>query len=214
MSWDNQKESLSQKANDYIFKSKWSQKTRERIWSENGIFPDQRADFNSTKKKCPETTLMYVNQGTISTVKNNLAIYIIFFYSRTSHTSSKLSSRCWSLQMETKHNKTQCAITWYVDWKISWLRLSLAYIILRDDSEEVYFNYSFSAKKTKALFFTFKDKTSNTFMCTAFKRHYNTIFDKHCTKMSGIFLYFSNNMDKKESINQCKDNVSLKKIFP
>ena len=49
-------------------------------------------------------------------------------------------------------------------------------------------------------------------MCTAFKRHYNTIFDKHCTKMSGIFLYFSNNMDKKESINDVNVNDGRRKV--
>ena len=51
-------------------------KSSERIWYDNGFFSDQRADFNLSKNIFPENTLVYVNQGTISTVKNDLAIYI------------------------------------------------------------------------------------------------------------------------------------------
>ena len=54
-------------------------KRSERIWYDNGFFSDQRADFNLSKNIFPENTLVYVNQGTISTVKNDLTIYINCF---------------------------------------------------------------------------------------------------------------------------------------
>ena len=53
--------------------SAWNLKSSEEIsetaWEKNGCFSDEKADFNIGKKKIPENTLCYVNQGHIPTVK-------------------------------------------------------------------------------------------------------------------------------------------------
>ena len=41
----------------------------EKIWSSNGFFGDQKEDFTIKKANFPANTLMYCNQGTISTLK-------------------------------------------------------------------------------------------------------------------------------------------------
>ena len=47
------------------------------VWWNNGYFSDEKSDFNISKKTFPDNTLMYANQGYISTVKGGeLAIYI------------------------------------------------------------------------------------------------------------------------------------------
>ena len=45
---------------------------------ENGFFNEQRSDLTTTKPDFPENTLVYVNQGSISTVKCGYTIYLEF----------------------------------------------------------------------------------------------------------------------------------------
>ena len=47
----------------------------------NEFFSDQKSDFTISKENLPENTLVYVNQGTISTIKSNLEIYTDCFIS-------------------------------------------------------------------------------------------------------------------------------------
>ena len=54
-----------------------SQKT-ETIWKLNGFFKDQRKDLTIKKPNFPENTLVYVNQGSISPIKDEQAIYLEF----------------------------------------------------------------------------------------------------------------------------------------
>ena len=53
-------------------------KNSEPIWKKNGFFPDQKGEFTISKNNFPENTLVYCNQGTLSTVKSGEnAIYIV-----------------------------------------------------------------------------------------------------------------------------------------
>ena len=52
-------------------------KNTEYIWKKDGFFGDQRGDLTVLKKNFPENTLVFCNQGTISTMKGELAIYLI-----------------------------------------------------------------------------------------------------------------------------------------
>ena len=58
------------------FKDNESKKT-ETVWKGNGFFNEQRSDLK-TKPNFPENTLLYVNQGLISTVKGGHAVYLEF----------------------------------------------------------------------------------------------------------------------------------------
>ena len=106
-------------------------KSSERIWYDNGFFSDQRADFNLSKNIFPENTLVYVNQGTISTVKNDLAIYINFFI--LGQVIPAQSSPKGIESYKCKQNKTHRPIVWSVNWKFLGLDLRLAYIVSRGD---------------------------------------------------------------------------------
>lgn len=48
---------------------KSSEEISETVWEKNGCFSNEKADFNIGKKKIPENTLCYVNQGHTPTVK-------------------------------------------------------------------------------------------------------------------------------------------------
>ena len=48
----------------------------EKIWEVPGFFKDQRVDLTIPKANFPENTLVYVNQGSISQMKNGEVIYL------------------------------------------------------------------------------------------------------------------------------------------
>ena len=53
-------------------------KKTETVRSGNGFFNEQRSDLTVTKPNFPENALVYVNQGSISTIKGGHAIYLEF----------------------------------------------------------------------------------------------------------------------------------------
>ena len=53
-------------------------KQNETVWPGNGFFNEQRSDLTITKPNFLENTLVYINQGSISTVKGGHAIYLEF----------------------------------------------------------------------------------------------------------------------------------------
>ena len=46
----------------------------ELMWRENKFFGNEKGDFN-IKIKNPDNTLIYINQGSMTVIKGNLAIY-------------------------------------------------------------------------------------------------------------------------------------------
>ena len=49
----------------------------EKVWKENGFFKEIKPEMNIEKANVPENTLLYINQGFISTVKSGeLAMYV------------------------------------------------------------------------------------------------------------------------------------------
>ena len=49
----------------------------EKIWCSNGFFVDQKGDLTIKKANFPENSLVYCNQGTISTLKvGDYGIYL------------------------------------------------------------------------------------------------------------------------------------------
>ena len=128
-----------------------TEKNGEQIWAENGFFFDQRADFNMPKKNFPEYTLVYVNQGTISTTKNDLAIYTNCFI--LGQVIPALDSPKDIDSYQCKQNETKIIVPLYdvSTGKILGLDFQLGYIVLRGDPDEVFFSYWFNAKTSKVL---------------------------------------------------------------
>ena len=49
----------------------------EKVWKENGFVKEVKSEMNIEKANVPENTLLYINQGFISTVKSGeLAMYV------------------------------------------------------------------------------------------------------------------------------------------
>ena len=52
--------------------------SRKTIWKSSGFFKEQRTDLTIKKPDFPENTLVYLNQGSISVIKGEQAIYLEF----------------------------------------------------------------------------------------------------------------------------------------
>ena len=48
----------------------------EKMWEEPGFFKNQRVDLTIPKANFPENTLVYINQGSVSQMKDGEAIYL------------------------------------------------------------------------------------------------------------------------------------------
>ena len=96
-------------------------KSSERIWYDHGFFSDQRADFNLSKNIFPENALVYVNQGTISTVKNDLAIYINCFILDKSY-QLKAPQKALNLTNVNKTKQNSSSHCMICQLEISWYR--------------------------------------------------------------------------------------------
>ena len=70
------------------------------------------------------------------------------------------------------------------------LQKELAYIVLRGDDMECFFSYGFNEKNSNVLYSAAKDRIPNAVITTSFKKHF----------------------DRKEKINQHKENVNLNPI--
>ena len=182
----------------------------EKVWKENGFFKDIRPELNLEKVNMPENCLYYVNQAFLSTVKNgNIAMYVqnfiigqlIFAANQPKDISEygclpnevKLLSCVYDL--ESGEFKGVCQ--------------QLAYIILRGDDQEI-FSYGFDKSKSKVLFSYSKQQIPDAFISTSFKKHFNEIMNEKRNENSPSLFYFLPSIsDRKETINQWKNNPSL-----
>ena len=90
------------------------------------------------------------------------------------------------------------------------VRLQLAYIILRGDEHEIFLNYGYGKSKSKVLFSYSKQQIPDAFISTSFKKHFNEIMnEKRNEYSSSLFYFLPSILDRKETINQWKNNPSL-----
>ena len=94
------------------------------------------------------------------------------------------------------------------------IAMRLAYIILRADMEETFFSYGYSEKKSLVLYSVAKEKISNAFISTAFKKHFHEIMNerRQNKEFSGVICYLPSTMGRKEKISQHWCNVNLNLI--
>ena len=186
----------------------------EKVWKKEGFFKDVKPELNLEKVNMPENFLFYANQAFLSTVKNgDIAMYVqnfiigqlIFAANQPKDISSytclpnevKLLSCVYDLQTG--------------DFK--GIRQQLAYIVLRGDEQEIFFSYGFDKTKSKVLYSYSKQQIPDAFISTAFKKHFNEIVNEKGDEESPSLFYFLPSIsDRKESINQWKNNPLLTPI--
>ena len=94
------------------------------------------------------------------------------------------------------------------------IREQVAYIVLRGDQHEIFFSYGFDKSKSQILYSYSKNQIPDAFVSTAFQRHYSEVVNEKKGKedSSSLFFFLPSITERKEEVNQWKNNPSLTPI--
>ena len=165
-------------------------KKTETVWLGNGFFDEQRSDLTITKPNFPENTLVYVNQGTISTVKCGNAIYLEFVILGQLMPAANPDPQ---INLENRQFKEHEACFFVpIDNKSTGmyggLTKKLAHITLRGNVNERFYFYEYSKERSILLYCVNRQPLPNIFHCTAFKQH--DLFAYFCSVLCASVLNF------------------------
>ena len=185
----------------------------EKIWKKDGFFKDVTPQLNLEKVNIPENCLIYINQGFMSTVKNSeIAMYLHNFVIGQliiAANQPKDIDNYVCLQNEVKLLSCVYEIE---TGKFKGIRKQMAFIVLRGDADETFLSYGFDKLKSKTLFSFSKQQIPNAFVSVAFKKHFEQIMSSDRDESSSVFYFLPSLSDRKEEINQYKNNVSLSPV--
>ena len=188
----------------------------EKIWNESRFFQEQRIDLTIPKANFPENALVYVNQGTISQVKEGEAIYLEYVVLGQIMPLANPDPSTDLDKYEFKENECLLYIPLYntENGLFKGLAKRLGYITLRGDKNEIFYSYGYDSERSKLLYCSFKQPIPNIFQCTSFKKHRQYLLNEKTTDrlVSSLFLFLPSTLDRKEKILQYKDSVNLHPI--
>ena len=188
----------------------------EKIWEEPGIFKDQRVDLTLPKANFPENTLVYINQGSVSQVKDGEAIYLEYVVLAQIMPVANPDPATDFDTYEFKENECLLYVPLYntETGLFRGLGKGLGYITLRGDKNETFYSYGYDSEKSKLLFCSFKQPIPIIFNCTSFKNHRQYLLNEKATDKlaSSLFMFLPSTIDRKEKILQFKETVNLHPI--
>ena len=188
----------------------------EKIWEESGFFKEQRIDLTIPKANFPENTLCYVNQGSVSQVKDGEAIYLEHVILGQIMAVANPDPSIDLDNYQFKENECLLYVPLYnkETGLFRGLGKRLGYITLRGDKNETFFSYGYDSEKSKMLYCSMKQQIPNIFQCTCFKKHHQYLLNEKATDKfaSSLFLFLPSTLDRKEKIMQYKDSVNLHPI--
>ena len=199
-----------------LFKPKNDDKvcSGEKIWKENGFFQDVRAELNLEKVNIPENCLLYVNQGFLSTVKSGeIAMYLHNFIIGQLIIAANQPEDISTYICSKNEVKLLSCVYDLESGDFKGIREQIAFIVLREDVDETFLSYGFNKIKSKVLYSFSKQQIPNAFVSVAFKKHFDEIMNENKSDIkSSLFYYLPSVSDRKEAINQFKNNVSLSPV--
>ena len=183
----------------------------EKIWKENGFFQDVRAELNLEKVNIPENCLLYVNQGFLSTVKSGeIAMYLHNFIIGQLIIAANQPEDIGTYICSKNEVKLLSCVYDLESGDFKGIREQIAFIVLRGDVDETFLSYGFNKIKSKVLYSFSKQQIPNAFVSVAFKKHFDEIMNENKSEIkSSLFYFLPSVSDRKEGINQFKNNVSL-----
>ena len=94
------------------------------------------------------------------------------------------------------------------------LRCEVAFTVLRGDERELFLSYPFDSEKSSISYSSSKQKIPDGFLSISFKKHYSEIMNERREKedFSTLFYYFPSIADRKQDINQHRNNVNLSPV--
>ena len=198
-----------------LFKPKNDDKlSGEKIWKENGFFKDVRAELNLEKVNIPENCLFYINQGFLSTVKSGeIAMYLHNFIIGQLIIAANQPEDITTYICSKNEVKFLSCVYDLESGDFKGICEQIAFIVLRGDVDETFLSYGFNKIKSKLLYSFSKQQIPNAFVSVAFKKHFDEIMNENKSEIkSSLFYFLPSVSDRKEAINQHKNNVSLSPV--
>ena len=186
----------------------------EKVWKNNGFFKDIRPELNLEKVNIPENCLFYINQAFLSTVKNgDIAMYNQNFIIGQLIFAANQPKEIETYQCLPNEVKLLSCVYDLESDDFKGIREQIAYIVLRGDEHEIFLSYGFDKNKSKILYSFSKQQIPDAFISTSFKKHFNEIMnEKRNEESSSLFFFLPSVSDRKETINQWKNNPCLTPI--
>ena len=199
-----------------LYKPKQENKlSGEKIWKKNGFFKDVRAELNLEKVNIPENCLFYANQGFLSTVKSGeIAMYLHNFVIGQLIIAANQPKDIDTYVCSKNEVKLLSCVYDIESGQFKGIREQMAFIVLRGDVDETFLSYGFDKIKSKLLYSFSKQQIPNAFVSVAFKKHFEQIMSGRDDRdeTSSLFYFLPSVCDRKEDINQHKNNVSLSPV--
>ena len=185
-------------------------KSNEALWPKDGFFKEQRSDLNLKKANFPENTLVYINQARISTVKaGEQAIYTTNVILVQILPYANIPDDVENYELKEDEVFLVCPVYDRETSKFKGTETRVALIIVRGDENECFLSYGYDPDKSSQLYSSFKQELPNVFTSTTFKKFNDFLLSTDKGEFSTLFYYLPSTTDRKEKINQFKDNVQL-----
>ena len=146
-------------------------KSPEKLFNHNGFFGEQTSDLTLEKANYLENLLVYINQASISPLKNNEeAIYVVNVVLAQLLPLVNCPPDIENYVCKENEVKLLCPLYDIETACFSGLEKRLAAISVRDDEDELLLSYRYSKEKCKQLFSLHKVRLPNIFQTTCFKK--------------------------------------------
>lgn len=124
----------------------------EILWSENEFFGNQRSDLTLRKADFPENTLVYINQGTFSKMKDGEdAFYTVNVVLAQILPLANSPENLKHYECKNDEVKLLCPVYDVSTAKFQGLEERLAVIVIRGDENEYFLSYGYDPEKNKDL---------------------------------------------------------------
>ena len=185
-------------------------KSNEALWPKDGFFNEQKSELNLSKANFPENTLVYINQARISTVKaGEQAIYMTNVVLAQILPYASIPDNIETYKLKEDEVLLQCPIYDKDTAKFKGIETRVALIMVRGDENECFLSYGYDPEKSKQLYSSFKQEIPNIFTSTSFNKFNDFLTSTDKGEYSTLFYYLPSITDRKEKINQFKNNVQL-----
>ena len=181
------------------------------LWPKYGYFKSQAYYFSLEKANMPEITIFYINQASLS-YKDNKKIY----YADVHMLGQVVPVLNPPEDLENyvpKSNEAKLIRPKYDPASGEFLGLvqTLAYLTIRGENQECFFDYGYSKENSKVLYSTHRMKIPNRFSSTIFNRHRIQFKTEALseTEFSKVFFFLPSTTDRVEEINRYINSVNL-----
>ena len=166
----------------------------EKVWKAKGFFGDQKGDFTIKNPNFLKNTLVYCNQGTISTLKaGDYAIYQDYMILRQIILANNSPPHLDNYVL--KENEVILNIPSYntETGHFRGVKKWLAIIMIRGEPDAGVFSYGYDEERSKVLYSSFKYPLPNIFQGTTFKNHARMLIEEKQTQETSK-LFFSSHL--------------------